>query len=158
MTALVKVVFTKSRGLYPWLIRKVTRADFNHVYIQLPNGYCYEADMYKGVRFFHSSTVDINRLEQIISFKIPVDVTALGWLRYWLYQQNNKPYDWLGILGCLLGHPHLHNGGNKWYCSMLVADALAVAAVAEGWEGNITPHQLLTLCSNRFECDNHTFL
>lgn len=140
----VKVVFTRTKGLFPWGVRLVTRSYFNHVAIVYPNSYTIEADKREGVVIKHISKIR-GEIDDSIEFTydIPDELYAAATL--FGIKRVGRKYDWQGIIGCLIGVKELYNP-DKYYCSRLVRDWLFLAGVHDDLPlHNINPQQLFSL-------------
>ena len=122
---MIRIWFCRSKTLAGRLIRWVTFSRWNHVAVEI-NGLVYEADMLEGVR-----TVPVRQFKRMWTEVQYLDVYVrdqAATIR-WLNQQLGKPYDFMAILAlpfrATWQHPH------KWFCSELVAKALAVGGLRE---------------------------
>ena len=144
----IKVVFTRTSGIFPFFIRLVTKSYYNHVYIQYPNGYIIEADKRDGVVIVPEGSTRGNVVDSgFFEFNIPDNRFSTA--TFFGMKRIRSKYDWKGILGCFLNKPHMFDS-SKYYCSRLVRDWLWLANVIDEMpsKGNITPKQLMKLLSS----------
>lgn len=138
---MIKVHFCSSSTIVGLLIRLVTFSKWNHVALEI-SGTIYEADMNYGVRKLPlSSFKEIWTETQAVEVSVP-DTPALY---EFMEGQLGKKYDFTAILALPFRtnwqHPH------KWFCSELVAKALAVGGL-QGFiieKSRITPRDLWIL-------------
>ena len=121
----MKIWFCRSKTVVGRLIQLATFSKWNHVALQV-GGIVYEVDMKGGVRMV--------RLKDFLAMWsetqcLDVYVRDQAATIRWLNQQLGKPYDFMAILALPFRttwqHPH------KWFCSELVAKALAVGGLRE---------------------------
>ena len=130
---MVRVHFLKSHSISGWLIRLFTFSQWNHVAIEI-DGQVYEARGATGVTrssakgylqgWAKSATVEINAHKPDLAVKF-------------LDAQVGKGYDFGAIIALPFRQPW--HSKSKWFCSELVAAALAAA----GWkEVRIKSHRI----------------
>lgn len=108
----IKFHYFYNESIGSWLIKARLSTVFSHVGIEFEDGMLYHSAMLKGTvkeRLEEQKTTPIHTTE------ILVDEEHYNRAYEWAQQQLGKRYDWLGIVGFIVGNKW--NDDNQYFCS-----------------------------------------
>ncbi|OJT01241.1 hypothetical protein [Marinobacter nauticus] len=117
----MRLHFCRSNDIGGLLIRLFTFSNWNHVAIEF-NGTVYEAMTGSGVRKVPASHFRWDEME-VVNVAVPEPLQAVAFLE----SQLGKKYDWMALVA--LPFRTTWQSPHRWFCSELVAKALAVGGV-----------------------------
>jgi len=117
---MIRLHFTRGKGIVPALIRWITASEINHVAIEVDGRVWQvahdEVVNQRDLRVWLQLYDDTYHSSHILYGLDEIEV------RDRLVEQEGKKYDWLALL-CWPMYCHLHTK-NRWLCSELIGDAI----------------------------------
>jgi len=113
---------------------------FSHVELEFENGLIFSASQYQNTTRFVT-----RNMQSTAWVEIPLNITYAEELKMkqFCIRHNNAKYDYLGILGFVLGN---RDDSGKWFCSEICTEALKNVGIATGVNSaKVSPNGLYTI-------------
>lgn len=124
--ATIKVLFTRRKSIFSWLIRwalprsRFSLGECSHCLV-VDCGYAIEAKMFYGVKKTPIDQVVNNSIVvKEVDYEVEDVNAGISWLRF----QVGKSYDWLGVFGLVWNQDRDWQDESNWFCFELAAATL----------------------------------
>ncbi len=143
------IFFSRNCGPVSWLIRKLTKFSYSHVFVKLNSCQVIEADT-QGIKISNAEIYLYDAGTTICKVPLPDNIDAVNFISYLTSKIGNK-YDYFLLLGHILAkifkisrwRENVLNAANKYTCSEYVSSAIMHAGMQLSFDpSQITPKEL----------------